>query len=406
MSEAHQWSPPTVTEIFERYRLPDTAVGWDLLQTLVGQRHPTNERLLDAVQTIRGEFGNSWLGAAKSFNSNRPEFITNAWFNNYAAELTIRLAYQIDTCRGLLRYRQIRKGMLRGDRGEWLHSLLQFEVATLSRNHGFDVEFEPRLPGIETKPADVRVVTPDGELLIETRVVLKSDLVRKNQTTTDRLFALHRQMQHLTGVALTLDASGLDCEVTTEFIEELETIVRYTIDNDGWPVHYGGVIVNLFADEATVAVGPSAIEPGWLRIRSVVREKATKYAAGSRPVWLRIDALDGFWQFTPLHEMSLHEKLSFVAKLLVEALPSTTGVAGVVLSSGLLQSQGSFQPETVNSANEGSALRLLIGSFGVREILIVPFDKTGANQAPIWHELYSNEAELPTHPRLSNDVRR
>lgn len=321
MGEVQQQRLPTVSDAYEPYGLLDTAVGWDLLQALVGQRQTTNGRLMDAIQTIRVEFGNSWLGATKSFNSDRPEFITNAWFNNHAAELTIRLACQIDTCRGLLRYRQIRKGMLRGHRGEWLHSLLQFEVAALSRNRGFDVEFEPRLPGIETKPADVRVVTPDGELLIETRVVLKSDLVRKNQTTTDRFFALHRQLQHLTGVALTLDASGLDGEVTTEFIEELETIVRYTNDTDGWPVHYGGVIVNLFADEATVAVGPSAIEPAWLRIRSVVREKATKYAAGSRPVWLRIDALDGFWQFTPLHEMSLHEKLCFVAKLLIEALP-------------------------------------------------------------------------------------
>jgi hypothetical protein len=394
MTEAPHWPLPTVSDVYKQHGLPNTAVGWDLLLALVGHRHRTNEQLVDAVRTIRTEFGNVWLGAAGSYNHDRPEFITNAWCNNHAAELTIGLANQIDVCRHLPRYRRIRKGMLRGDRGEWLHSLLQFEVATLSRHVGYNVEFEPSLPGLETNPADLRLTTLDDDLFIETRVVLKSDLVRKNETATDRLFALHREVEHLTGFSFVLDASGLEREITTEFIEELETIMHYTLSIDGWPIYYGGVGVDRCSAQQRVAIGPSVIEPGWYRIRSVIREKAIKYAAGRVPVWMRIDALDGFWQFTPLQTLNLREKLLFVTELLTETLPSTTGVAGVVLSSGLLQAQGVFQPETVHLPNQSFAMRSLVGTFGVREILIIPFDKTGMNQSPTWHQLYSNEAEL------------
>lgn len=59
-------------------------------------------------------------------------------------------------------------------------------------------------------------------------------------------------------------------------------------------------------------VGATTTRDGWYRLGRAVHGKA-RQSAGPLPVWLRIDALDGFFQFTEWVELDWTERINRVA---------------------------------------------------------------------------------------------
>ncbi len=394
MHELSGRMPTTVQELFEQHQLPVGSVGWDLLVAFAKRSRALADPLHAAIFALRTELGEKWLGGPGSFDTNKPRFILDSWFHNHAAERVVWLAGQLNLCRELPLFRQVCKGLIAGDGGEWLHSLLQIEVAALARLCCFDVEFEPTVPGLEGRPADLRIVTTSGSVIhVETRVLLKSIQARKSQRITDQLFEMQRSIEDKTGLRLFVDASNLDIELDENFVEELSLLILHTANSNCWPLCFGGVSVDLWNGGEAFAIGPTFKEPGWRRLESVIREKSRKYSIGSLPVWFRFDALDGLWQFTPLGSVTLRNKLAMFEEFLLTAIPDVRGVAGVVLSSGLLQTQGTFVAESTDRDSGSFAFRTLIGTFGVRETLVVPFESSEGT-AETWHQIYSREPEL------------
>jgi hypothetical protein len=126
----------------------------------------------------------------------------------------------------------------------------------------------------------------------------------------------------------------------------------------------------------------------WTRLASRIGEKA-KRALESGAEWLRIDVVDGLWQFTEWAQRSLLEKLTTIAVLL--RAQTAAPLRGVVLSSGALQAQGSFEDDEVWLPDGSGACRRLLPGHRVRETIIVPASEERTPAVEFWNRLYLSE---------------
>jgi hypothetical protein len=139
--------------------------------------------------------------------------------------------------------------------------------------------------------------------------------------------------------------------------------------------------------------GPVVSRDGWKRTGSKLTSKAHKEYS-ERPVWLRVDVLDGLWQFTNWAEMDLESKLSAVAAKVHGDLAGSSSVAGVVLSSGAVRNPGGFIDELVrNASTKAIGLRRLLPFSRVRETMIVPVEAAHVEETQLWISLYDSEPE-------------
>ncbi len=109
------------------------------------------------------------------------------------------------------------------------------------------------------------------------------------------------------------------------------------------------------------------------------------------PTWLRLDLLDGTWQFSELARRTLPEKSQWIAALVAQEA-ARTGIAGAVVSSGPLISP---RAQAQEYAGPGGifGLRRGIDALRVRETVVVPLSPQGVRQAEMWRDL--SDAEPP-----------
>ena len=120
----------------------------------------------------------------------------------------------------------------------------------------------------------------------------------------------------------------------------------------------------------------------WPRIASKLRQKA-KQAQKAGGGWLRVDIMDGTWQFTPWAHAGLRSKIDQMAKLVRPLLNQIDGIDGAVLSSGAGLAQGQFYGESARSSGNSYGLRRVLPAERVREIMVVPGSAAGSDQAAI-----------------------
>jgi hypothetical protein len=89
--------------------------------------------------------------------------------------------------------------------------------------------------------------------------------------------------------------------------------------------------------------------PGWPRVEGRLLQKAAQ-ATRAGGGWLRVDLMDGTWQFTLWAHVSLREKIDQIAELLKSALCHLDGITGVVASSGVCVAQGQFHGESARTS--------------------------------------------------------
>ncbi len=260
---------------------------------------------------------------------------------------------------------------------DWVHLLLQLEMAGLGLRAGWQILFEPELG--TGRRADVCLTSGPTRLLVETTAMWNSDRERE----ADAFFlSMSRKVQDLAQQHAVLISGSLGDplppEIETQWLHEIEIAMRATAQ-DGVirpvPGPAGGWLE--VSKESTVS-GTGNLEGALVETdvgsRLILRLKAKdKQAAGGGPVWVRLDEYAGLWQFTRLQRMTLQEKLDSLAPYLQEALVSFPHLAGVILSPAVLWA-GNAPPEALSGWIErdgGTALRCTLLGHRVRESIIM-----------------------------------
>jgi hypothetical protein len=129
---------------------------------------------------------------------------------------------------------------------------------------------------------------------------------------------------------------------------------------------------------------------GWPRVERRLLQKAAQ-AARAGGGWLRVDLMDGTWQFTPWARASLREKVDQIAELPKSALCQVDGITGVVASSGACVAQGQFHGESARTPDHCYGFVRPLPGARVRETMIIPVSPGGRDEADLWAGLYNSE---------------
>ncbi len=260
---------------------------------------------------------------------------------------------------------------------DWVHALLQMEVASLGLRAGWQIQFEPPLG--TGKQADVLLTNESTKLLVETRSMRISDDERNADAFFFRILWKLQDLAWKYAVQFTGSiGSSLSPEAEISWLQEIEVAVRATVQ-DGVirqvPSPMGGRVE---VSKGTTMSGVGDLESTPVetdvgsRLIARLNEK-NQQAEGAEPVWMRLEEHAGLWQSTLLQEMTLQEKLDSLALYLQEAMASYPNLAGIILSPAVLWA--SKAPPGVLSArierNGGIALRCPIPGHRVRESIIV-----------------------------------
>jgi hypothetical protein len=290
------------------------------------------------------------------------------------------------------------RGLKRGATStDWRHALLQLEVSRALRDSDTAITFEPEINGSRNKADLVIMHSADTPFLVETTSLARADVDLAWEAYEDKLWQ-----------AVTALESGYNVRIAVKLIDhcdEAETAVwlnaiKAAASSSGDAVQLvesplGRAEVRRIGSPTPehTFVGAAETRDGWRRLRRTLQAKA-RQSEGPLPVWVRVDALDGFFQFTEFATLDWAERVERVAANIREDLADASHLAGVVLSSGLAVALGAtdsaVENQTTRSAR-GCGLRRLISAHTVRETVVVPLRDDVADQLERWITAYAEE---------------
>ena len=308
----------------------------------------------------------------------------------------LELALGLQLVHGLSGHAKLRRAIAADPRPDVLaHARLQLELALLALRSKIGPELEPQLDGAR-RPADVRFAVDGGPLVVEARVVRKDEPWLAFEAASDAVFERIREFELGRGLRVEghLSRSVADAEVD-ELLAALEDRARLVqLGATAPPLMLHGARLDVVPVEhrpAAGLTGPANAGDAWARIRARIAEKA-EVARESGATWLRLDAVNGLWQFTSWSQMSLPAKLAMLTEA---AVPVLGELEGLVITSGNLQRQGSFEDEDAFGPAGAFALRRLIEPARVRETLVIPGPRARPTALDWWREAYALEPRWP-----------
>lgn len=129
------------------------------------------------------------------------------------------------------------------------------------------------------------------------------------------------------------------------------------------------------------------------RLARMLVEKAHQ-SFGEEPVWLRVDALDGFFQLTEWPSMSWPDRITRLSEATSYHLDGADHIAGLVLSSAAGVAIGATDAAKVDQRFEtdaGTGLRRLIAPHVARESAVIPLHPAAAAEHLLWADEYLTE---------------
>jgi hypothetical protein len=343
-----------------------------------------------AVETLERELGQDWpqRAAAARRHEGRLEPLNLVAAHRDAYSWLVELAIHFEELQGVDGLAKLRRALTRDPRPQQLaHASILLEVASLAISQELAVGLEVQRDG--RPPVDVAVEGAAGELLVEARAILTSDKWRDQSASTDRLFEEIHNLEFRYDV---------NCEGSIlEQIDEADIADLLASAEIGARVAAVGLVSPVVRSsgarlrflpagkQGVGLTGPQMVEDPWRHVMSRIRQKAEQ-AAASGATWLRLDVLNGLWQFTRWGQLELGEKLDLVGTELGKV---DDRLQGIILSSGALQAQAVFLDEDYASS-EGTALRRVLPLGRVRELLIVaPL----GHQREVWTQVYAAEGD-------------
>jgi hypothetical protein len=371
-------------------------LSWDAFrQRMLDSSYPEEGRAgaIWAIDVLAPLLGDKWLQGTAEEDS-VPSEILMAEMHSAAFGELLELGLRLHLLAGLDGMGAIRRE-LKTDRrvDRRVHTRAVLGVAGLALQKGWTVSVEAGQP-----PTDVAVtVGPDHRFIAEVFVSLTDNLMRSAMVRTDDLMHRIRAVTWPFGVDLDGSFIGGTAEEEGEWFSAVEAAARKAQEET--------VTITVDLPAGTVEVFPMSMRPDresvgfsgpgmhgkdGRRLESRVRQKAQQ-AVRSGAGWLRVDVLDGLWQFTEFAGATLKQKGEMLAAEMRPVLVDIPDLLGVVFSSGPSIAQGAFYGESARLSGGGFALRRPIEPGRVRETLILPTTSTSESDSQAWLEIYNEE---------------
>ncbi|WIY05602.1 hypothetical protein QRX60_17755 [Amycolatopsis mongoliensis] len=293
--------------------------------------------------------------------------------------------------------RSLKRGVSTTD---WRHALLQLEVHRALRSAGTAITFEPEISGSRNK-ADLLVTPTEGgaPFLVETTSLARADVDQAWEAYEHRVWqtVTALELRHNVRIAVELIDHRDEAE-TAAWLAAIEAVTvssEHEVQRIESPMGRAEVRRAGSPTHERTFVGALATRDGWRRLGRALQGKA-RQSEGALPVWLRVDALDGFFQFTEFATLDWAERVDRVAANLRADLAGASHLAGVVLSSGPVVALGAADSTAENQttrSTSGCGLRRLINAHTVRETVVVALRDDVADQQVRWTAAYAAEPE-------------
>lgn len=296
------------------------------------------------------------------------------------------------------------RGLKRGVTStDWRHALLQLEVHRALRSPGTAITFEPEITGSRNK-ADLMITPSEGSpFLVETTSLARADVDQAWEEYEHNVWqaVTTLELRHNVRIAVELIDHRNETETATWLaaIEAAAASSEHEVQRVESPMGRAEVRRAGSPTPERTFVGAVATRDGWRRLGRALQAKA-RQSEGPLPVWLRVDALDGFFQFTEFATLDWTEHVDRVATNLREDLAGASHLAGVVLSSGPAVVLGATDPTAENQTTRSAAgcgLRRLISAHTVRETVVVTLRDDVTDQRERWTAAYAAEPEWLPH---------
>lgn len=381
----------------------DEAPSWDALRRRLTRAPYSPEGIAAvglAIDKAERMLGRSWPGRQFERKGWWPGEFNLLMFHAAALPQFLAFVMRLESAANEPTFATVLRGLKRGVAStDWRHALLQLEVHRALRSSGTAITFEPEISGSRNK-ADLMITPADGSpFLVETTSLARADVdqaweeyehnvwqavttleVRHNVRIAVELID-HRDETETAAWLAAIEAAAASSEHEVQRVES--PMGRAEVRRAGSPT-----------PERTF-VGAVATRDGWRRLGRALQAKA-RQSEGPLPVWLRVDALDGFFQFTEFATLDWTERVDRVAANLREDLAGASHLAGVVLSSGLAVALGATNStaeyQTTRSTT-GCGLRRLISAHTVRETVVVALRDDVTDQQERWTAAYAAEPE-------------
>lgn len=347
-----------------------------------------------ALGILEEHLGPSWLAHVRRREYQLPPEVALSPFHAVAFAELLVFAVSLElgrTIRGFAKVRHVLAADLRDEAR--LHALLQLELAMLGRAADANVALEPR-DARSYPPYDVRISLGNLTLRVEARVVLLDNPTRAGRELADRVGReLHRiEFQHHVTFAGSIGDGLTDGNAAGILAAIEEAAGRAAADQRPvmvvHPLTELRVVPQALAWPGSSYSMPAGGASGITRTLRILRGKAFQ-ARKSGATWLRVDLLDGTWQFSSWAQQSLAEKTRLMAETLSASL-ADTGLRGIVISSGTATTLTRLTGQSTRSGHAFGLVRDL-GSFRGRETIVVPLVDDAAAEAQAWVQLYDAE---------------
>jgi hypothetical protein len=373
-----------------------TPLTWTTLRDAMGRDAGRSDAWLEtglwALESLASQLGADWPTAvARKSPDGLARELALAPFHISAYTSMLETALRIELLSRTAGFAKVRRVIRNDPRPDQLaHARLQLEIAGLALRRGLPPRLEPKLAA--ARPTDVVFESAGHQIAVEARVLSTSGAWRRANRSTDQLFDRIHALEITYGIRC-------EGEISDQLTERESDRLMGAIEDRAQLLAIGATPPSLNIAGTAIEVVSDTREPkgglrgprmegdSWARLGPRIAEKA-EVAKESGANWLRIDALDGLWQFTSWAQGSLTEKLEAMAAIVRTCIAP---LDGVVLSSGALLAQGLFHDEDTSPLAGAVALRRLVGPLRVRETLIIPATPQASEAATVWKRLYEQE---------------
>lgn len=357
-----------------------------------------------SVNVLRSALGPDFPQCAMS-SGGHPIFSLNLWPANnvpWVYANLFQLALHLDILKA--ECKPIRKSLRNVNIGpvNWVHTLLQLEVAGLGLRAGWTVAFEPEYS--TGRKADVLLKRGAAELFVDNTSMRMSD---EEIRTYNVMHAVSEQMQEIRfrhDVQITGSVDSVaPSEELARCLRDLDEVATATA-RDGLERHVaapGGGMLRLRrepdASELFQVTGPLVQTDGWSRLVTRLGKKSDQAAGSGKIVWVRLEDFSGTWHFTGERTTPLADKFSIVAPFLQNVLDSYPNLSGVIVAPSMLWA-GSMDDEqvrevVVNSGRTAAAIRCPIPGHRARETIVVTRTDQPDTGFEVFLDMYSHEDE-------------
>ncbi|OLB78231.1 MAG: hypothetical protein AUI14_13900 [Actinobacteria bacterium 13_2_20CM_2_71_6] len=386
-----------------------TEPTWQDLDDLISRNGLTDQGVATmrwALTRLRTLLGDSWLVRQYRKQGRLPGELLLAGTHRYALPQALWFILRLDHVAAEPSFAKVKAELRRGaDSATWRHTLLQLEVARATEDQGDAVTFEPAIPG-SNKNGDLLINGgPDRIWMVETTTIPRAAIDLNWQDYEDQFLAAIRwiEQRHSVACIVVLD-DHMAWDETQAWLTAVEAVAASTTGLTGAygvSSEIGVVTVHREAVPLGTALftGAAQYRDGWRRLGRTLSAKAVQ-VRGPWPAWIRVDCLDGLFQFTDWAKMPPQERIAAIAAAIRDNVQWPGNAEGVVLSTGPAVSLGATDPtaeEATVQTSYGAFVRRLLAPHLVRETLVIPLSDDGDGRVRWWTRAYGREPEWLDH---------